>query len=98
MAKKRQSKIEVKPYFQNDKIVCYYELEFKRDIIKPGQVIKFKGERGSFTFHKWVHNQEINVQWIDCMEIGTGRFRSIAIENLKGIQRPKKSRRKKTDV
>jgi hypothetical protein len=97
MAKKKKN-IEVKPYFHNDNIVCFYELEFKRDVIKPGEKIKFKGERGIFTFHKWVHHKEKDVRWIDCMEVATGRFRSIPVENLKGISRPKRSRRKKTDV
>lgn len=79
-------------------ILCYYELEFKKDIIKPGEIIKFKGERGSFKFYKWAHNSEKDVQWIDCLEIGTGRYRSFYIHDLKGVLRPKKSRRKKHDV
>jgi hypothetical protein len=97
MAKKYKS-IDYIPYFHNDKIICYYELEFKKDIIKPGEIIKFKSERGSFKFYRWVHNTELNVQWIDCLEVGAGTFRSLPIDNLKGILRPKKSRRKKHDV
>ena len=94
----KKNKVDYTPYFHNDKIVCYYELPFKKDIIKPGEKIRFKGERGTFKFHRLVHHMEKNIQWVDCMEVGAGTFRSLPIENLKGILRPKKSRRKKTDV
>jgi len=99
MARKKQEIIYngTNEYLSPD-IFCYYELEFKKNIIKPGETIKFKGERGSFKFHKWAHNKKQNVQWIDCIEISTGRYRSFHIDELKGVLRPKKSRRKKHDV
>ena len=84
-----------KPYGTNPNICVYTELEFGRDIIKPGDKIKFKNLRGNFTFHKWVHNSELDVTWIDCMDNKTGEFRSFYIERLKGVVRAKKSIRKK---
>jgi hypothetical protein len=83
------------PYGHNDKISVYYELAFLNDVIKPGDTIKFKNVRGQFTFLKFVHNSELDVSWIDCMDGKTKEFRSFYIEKLKTVVRPKRSRRKK---
>jgi hypothetical protein len=94
MARKRYSET-VKPYFHNENIHVFYELEFGKDVIKPGDPLKFKNTRGQFRFIKWVHNSDRDVTWIDCMDIKDGQFRSFYIQMLKGVVRPKRSRRKK---
>lgn len=87
-----------KPYWMHDHVHVYYELEFGKDIIKPGDKIKIKNVRGDFTFHKWVHNSKLDKTWIDCMDNKTGEFRSFILHDLKGLVKPKKSRRKKPNV
>lgn len=84
-----------KHYGVNEDIYVYYELEFKGDIIKPGDPIAFKNEKGNFKFKNWAHNVKKDVQWIDCYDEATGVFRSFYISELKGIRKLKKSRRKK---
>lgn len=88
----------VEPYAVNPDICVFYELEFKNDIIKPGDKIKFKGERGTFTFTRLAHNQALDVTWIDCMDNQTKNFRSFYVAKLKLVIRPKRSRRKKISV
>ena len=94
MKKTKAPKIESKPFSHNENIHIYYSLEFGKDEIGPGTPLKFKNQRGVFKFIKWVHNQDLDVQWIDCMDITTGEFKSFYMERLKNIVK-KKSRRKK---
>lgn len=86
------------PFWMFDHIHVFYELEFGKDIIKPGDKIKVRNVRGEFKFQKWVHNSQIDKSWIDCMDIKTGEFRSFKIEDLKLLVKPKKSRKKKPNV
>jgi len=92
--KTKLSKIESKPFHHNENIHVYYSLNFGKDEIGPGTPLKFKNQRGVFKFIKWVHNQDLDVQWIDCMDITTGEFKSFYMERLKNIVK-KKSRRRK---
>ena len=94
MKKTKLSKIKSKPFHHNENIHVYYSLDFGKDEIGPGTPLKFKNQRGVFKFIKWVHNQDLDVQWIDCMDITTGEFKSFYMERLKNIVK-KKSRRKK---
>lgn len=94
MARKKRVP-ETLPYWHNENIHVFYELEFGKDVIKPGDPIKIKNTRGKFKFLKLVHNSEKDITWIDCMDIKDGQFRSFYIDMLKGVIRPKRSRRKK---
>ena len=85
----------VNPYNHNPHISCYYELNFGKDVIKPGDKIKVKGARGYFIFHKWAHNSELDISWVDCMSEATGEFRSFYLDSIKSVYRAKKSIRKK---
>lgn len=82
-------------YGVNEDIYIYYELEFNGDIIKPGDPLSFKGEKGNFKFKNMAHNVKKDVQWIDCYDETTGVFRSFYISSLKGIRKLKKSRKNK---
>ncbi len=84
-------------YVFNDDIHVQYELEFKKDIIKPGNPIKIKNTRGVFKFRCIAHNIKLDVTWIDCMD-ENGQFRSFYIDQLKMLVKPKRSRRKKPNV
>lgn len=91
----RKKKTEYIPYSNNDNIHVYYEVEYLKDIIKPGDKIRIKNVRGTFIFLWMAHNSEKDVTWIDCRNPVTGEYRSFYIEKLKGLVRAKKSRRKK---
>lgn len=93
--KRNKSKIETVPFGHNENITCYYDLEFGRDVIKPGDKIRFKNTRGYFIFKKWVHNSELDTTWIDCIDPKTHCFKSFHMKEFKGVHRAKKSIRKK---
>ena len=86
------------PYSHNDDISVYYELKFEKDIIKPGDLLKFKNVRGTFRFIKWVHNLHLDVTWVDCMDTASGEWKSMYISRIKGVVKPKRSRRDKPNV
>ena len=74
-----------------------YEITFNGEQIKPGTVIKLKNTRGTFKFRCLVNNVETGAEWFDCIDCSTGEWRSFRVEKLKGIVKPKKSRRKKVN-
>ena len=86
------------PYFYNPDITVFYEMKHGSDEIVVGTPLKFKYERSIFKFMKAAHNAEKNVTWIDCMETTTGVFRSFYVEELKGVVKPKRKRKKRSDA
>lgn len=94
MAKKKKE-YEYIPYRNNPNIHVYYEIEFLKDTIRPGDRITFKHIRGEFIFILMAHNSEKDVTWIDCRNPITGEYRAFYIDRLKSLVRDKKSRRKK---
>lgn len=95
MATKKYVYVPKEDYSINDDIVVYYELDFYGDTIKPKDLIRFKRVRGKYRFRFWAHNIKLDSTWIDCVDVSTGEFKSFRIDKLKGVIRPKKSRRKK---
>lgn len=91
----RKNKIEYIPYSKNDDIHVYFEVEYLKDVIKPGDKIKIKNMRGHFLFICMAHNSKLDVTWIDCRNPATGEYRSFYIDRLRGLIREKRSRRKK---
>lgn len=85
----------VEPYQVNPDISVVYELDFNNDVIKPGDKIKFKNIRGTFTFSRLAHNRVLDSTWIDCVDDKTKETRSFHLAKLKMVIRPKRSRRKK---
>jgi len=92
---RKKKDVDSVPYSINKNIHVYYELEFLKDVIKPGDRITFKNVRGEFIFILMAHNSEKDVTWIDCRNPATGEFRAFYVDRLKGLVRAKKSRRKK---
>lgn len=95
MIKRKKVKNARPPFFHNEYIVVYYQLNHGRDVIKPGDKIQFKNTRGVFTFLKWVHNASKDVTWIDVIDPKTSEYKSFYMDRLKGVYRAKKSIRKK---
>lgn len=91
----KKQKKEYVPYSMHPNIHVYYELEYMKDVIKPGDKITFKNVRGEFIFILMAHNSEKDVTWIDCKNPATGEYRAFYVDRLKGLVRAKKSRRKK---
>jgi hypothetical protein len=98
MSKKSNNNEEQTHYGVNPDISVFYELKFGKDIIKPGDNLKFKDVRGSFRFIRLAHNVKKDVTWIDCYSPATGEYRSFYVERLKGVVHAKKSIRKKMNV
>ena len=95
---RKKKEYDYVPYSINPNIHVYYELEFLKDVIKPGDKITFKNIRGEFTFILMAHNSEKDVTWIDCYSPTTGEYRSFYVDKLKGPVYSKKSIRKKMNV
>lgn len=88
-----------RPHYKvNPDISVFYELKFGKDVIQPGDMLKFKDVRGSFRFVQLAHNVKLDVTWIDCYNPTTGEYRSFYVDKLKGIVHAKKSIRKKMNV
>lgn len=95
LAKRKKTTVVREPYELTPHLHVQYELNFGNDIIKPGDSIKFKGERETFKFRYMVHNIKEDVTWIDCMSVKNGSFHAFYIDQLKTVLRPKKSYAKK---
>lgn len=94
MNKKVIDTTERLPYSVNEDICVKFELDFNKDVIRPGDLVKFKGVTGTFKFRQLAHNIKTDSTWIDCWDHGSGEFRSFSIHKLKTVVRPKKSRQK----
>ena len=94
MVKRKPKKTELPPYWHNPDISIFYELDFGKDTLVPGTRFKIKGSRGSYIFHKLVHNSKIDKTWVDCMDVVTGEYKSFYVEKIKAVLKNKKSRDK----
>lgn len=70
--------------------IVSFEYQHGKDLITPGTLIKFKGQRGAFKFNKHVINKELNTEWIDV--VGDTGYRSFYVHDLKGIIKARKKR------
>lgn len=93
--KKNNAKAIPNPYWYNPDISLFYSLEFGKKIIEPGTRFKVKGSRGTFVFHKLVHNSKTDKTWVDCMDDYTGEYRSFYVDKIKSVVAPKRSRKDK---
>lgn len=93
--KKKTPIVDMGPYGFNDDIHIQYEIEWKKDIIKPGTLIKFKNDRGRYKFRCLAHNIKLDVTWVDCIDTKTLEWRSFYVDRLIGVIKPKRSRRHK---
>lgn len=99
MSRKRNESTEERTHYGvNQDISVFHELKFGKQIIKPGDMLKFKDVRGSFRFIQLAHNARLDKTWIDCYDSITGEYRAFYVDRLKGIVHAKKSIRKKMNV
>jgi hypothetical protein len=94
-AKKKKPPIEYVPYRNNPHVYVYYELEFGKDVIKPGDKIKIKFDRDTYTFLRLAHHSKHDTTWVDCISLKKGSWHSFRVEDVQRVIRPKRSRRKK---
>jgi hypothetical protein len=94
MNPRNKSKSERNPFFWNKNISVFDEMTHGKDIITVGTPLRFKYQRGSFKFVKLVVNSETNVSWIDCIDTKNGVFRSFYVDQLRGVIKPKRQRKK----
>jgi hypothetical protein len=95
MAKKKSAPKEYVPYRNNPYVYVYYELEFGKDVIKPGDKIKIKFDRDTYTFLRLAHHSKHDTTWVDCISLKKGSWHSFRVEDVQRVIRPKRSRRKK---
>lgn len=98
LVQRKKSKAVTKPYNHNPHIVCHYSMVHGESVVEVGSEIKFHGTRGKFKFIKHVVNSELEVEWIDCMDLKTGEFRSFYVNRLKHKPAKKRKRRKKWEI
>lgn len=80
-------------YKFHDDITAIYELKWNSRLILPGELIKFKHQRGKvYKFRCIAHNIKLDRTWIDCLD-KEGQYRSFEIEDLAG---PLPKRRKRS--
>lgn len=95
MTKKKALPREYLPYENNDNVYVVYELEFKNDVIRPGDKFKCKFDRDTYVFLRLAHHIPHDNTWVDAMSATKGSWHSIRVENIQRVIRPKKLRRKK---
>lgn len=95
---KRKKQSSISTAYSDKDIFEYYELEFGKDVIKPGTIIKIKGTRGTFRYRKHAHNSRLDVTWVDVVHNQRYSYHSFYIDQIRGIVKPKKSRRKKSNA
>lgn len=94
LTKRNKSVLSTTPYGYHPHISVYYEMKYGSDTITIGDKIKFKYQRSVFIFKKYVHNSQLQRDWIDCMDEKTGEWRSFYVDDLRGKVKPKRKRRK----
>lgn len=92
--KKAVKEINIAPHSANENVHVEYEFTFKKDVVKPGTCLKFKGTRGTFRFRCLAHNSKTGTSWIDCYDVEAGTLRAFSVDKLQGVVK-KRSRRHK---
>ncbi|WXW92589.1 oxidoreductase [Streptomyces phage Enygma] len=82
-------------YLGLDHIVPAFEFELDGEVILPKALIKFKNTRGTYKFRCVATNTKTGKTWIDCINAETGEWKSFYVERLKGLVKPKRSRRRR---
>jgi len=81
MARKKRAKLEYIPYASNPSIEVEEEYKLSpRVTLLPGDKFKITGERGTFNFVRYVRNNEIDAEWVDCSN--AGKHRSIRPDRI----------------
>jgi hypothetical protein len=80
-------------YVTHPEIAVEYQYVDGKDVIEPGDEIKFKWERGTFKFRCLAHNVRLDVRWIDCIDKASGEWRSFRVEKFKGKVKPRRRRK-----
>lgn len=76
-----------------------FEWKVGKDVVTPGTLIKVKYSRHTFKFRCLVEkvSQSADLppkRWFDCIDIVTGEWRSFRPEQIKGVAKAKKRRKR----
>jgi hypothetical protein len=85
-------------YQDVENLSVLYEIRVGEDTVTPGSPLKIKNRRGSYKFRCLVHNSKLDVSWVDVICMTNGSWISIRPEQIKCLVKPKRSRRRKTNV
>jgi hypothetical protein len=96
MKRKRPATVSDQLYVGDNKVVAF-EFPFGKDVIRTGDKIKIRNQRGTYRFYKIVHHTELDVTWVDVMNVDTGQWHSFYIDRVKTLIKPKRSYRKRVN-
>jgi len=94
LSKRNAAASELTPYWSNPNVSIVYELQWGRETIVPGTLIKIKNDRSQYRFTRLVVDSETGKEWIDCMNVSLGGFYSFYVDRIKDLVH-KRSRVKK---
>lgn len=95
LTKRKTGKVELTPYWNNPNISVQYELDWGREKIVPGTLIKIKKDRSQYRFTRLVSDSATGKVWIDCLNVSLGGFYSFYVDRISGLVY-KRSRRTKS--
>lgn len=85
-------------YANSDHIHVQYEFDFEGEpVVANKTILRMKNTYGTFKFRCLAHNIQTDRTWIECIDNKSGAWRAFPVDKLKGIVKPKKSRRKKVE-
>jgi hypothetical protein len=88
---KRKNNVDDRPpYWMNPDIHLVHELQYKKELIKPGIHLKIKNQYSTFTFLRLVINAATGKEWIDVVDDKNGSRRSFTTDKIMGIARGKR--------
>ena len=74
----------LKSYWDNPAIYLMYEVTWKGQLIRSGDPIKIRRQRGVFRFTRLVADIKEKREWCECMDMKTGKFRRFYIDQIAG--------------
>lgn len=85
VTRKKAYKNTLDAYWHNPDISIILELQFNKDLITPGTLIKIKHERSVFRFDRLVVNAKTQKEWIDVYDTTLGGWRSFYPDKISGL-------------
>lgn len=95
MGRKKSTIKEQAPYWHNEDISLFYEMEVNKNTIKAGDLVKVKHDRAIFRFNRLVVNSAKGTEWCDLYCISEGGWKSVRPDKIAGPYVAKRSRAKK---
>lgn len=73
-------------YLHKNNVRIFEEFKFRDSVIRKGDSIRVKFQRGDFIFLRAVYDAGKNLEWFDCKDVSTGKFYSFYMFKLGGLK------------